>query len=112
MPDVAVRMFAWTMIFCGLFACDTGFALVACLIASLRASGLARHPRVTMVIFAKIVARRFDARDALLQETLSRVEFCRKHCRARGIADRLRRPEKGIEDARLLLTRLNVVDSS
>ena len=42
-----------------------------------------------MVIFAKIVARRFDGQDALLQETLSRVEFCRKHGRARGIADRL-----------------------
>src|SRR5215831_18647562 len=104
-------MFAWTMIFCGLFACDTGFALVACLIASLRASRLAWHPRVTIVIFAKIVARRFDAHDALLQETLSRVEFCRKHCRACGIADRLQ-SLKGIEDARLLLTRLNFDASS
>src|SRR5215471_21205166 len=86
-------MFAWTMIFCGLFACDTGFALVACLIASLRASRLASHPRVTIVVFAKIVARRFDARDALLQEALSRVESCRKHCKGTRLADRLRRPE-------------------
>ena len=71
--------------------------------------GLAWHPRVTIVVFAKIVARRFDAHDALLQETPEEGEFCRKHCRARGIADRLRRPERAKEDARLLLTRLNYV---
>jgi hypothetical protein len=41
---IAHVMFAWTMIFCGLFACDTGFALVACLIASLRAWDWRRIP--------------------------------------------------------------------
>ncbi len=50
----------------------------------------------------------FDAHDALFRETLSWVEFRRKHCHTRGIADRLRRPGKGKEDARLLLTRLNM----
>jgi|SRR5215468_9860229 hypothetical protein len=79
---------------CGLFACNTSFALVTCLITSLRAWDWRAHPRVTIVIFAKIVARRFDARDALLLETLSRVESYRNHIfdMARGIADRPRRP--------------------
>jgi hypothetical protein len=41
---IAHVMFAWTMIFCGLFACDTGFAFVACLIASLRVWDWRRIP--------------------------------------------------------------------
>ena len=83
----------------GLFACNTGFALVG-LIASLRAWDWRRsiqalagitsrgHPRVTiqgrancLSSFAKIVARRLDARDALFllrRETAEEVESCPK----------------------------------
>ena len=52
--------------------------------------GLASHPRVTIVVFAEIVARRADASDALFQETLSRVELWPKALSiAPGTADRL-----------------------
>jgi hypothetical protein len=41
---IAHVMFAWTMIICGLFARDTGFAFAACLITDLRAWDWRRIP--------------------------------------------------------------------
>jgi hypothetical protein len=51
-------MFAWTMIFCGLFACDTGASACHLFNHKPQSLGLASHPKPPIVVFAKIVARR------------------------------------------------------
>jgi hypothetical protein len=52
-----------------LFACDTGFAFVACLIASIRAWDWRRIPGRLLLYSKRSQLIVFDAHDAIFRET-------------------------------------------